>query len=67
MFWKVLVAVIVAIAAAFVTQSVGITIATFLVAMIIVLIIEGVQVVPQQNAWVVERPRQVPRRSSSRD
>jgi regulator of protease activity HflC (stomatin/prohibitin superfamily) len=55
MFWKVLVAFILAIAAAFTTQSVGVTIATFLIAMIVVFIIEGVRVVPQQNAWVVER------------
>ena len=55
MFWKVLVAFILAIAAAFLTQSIGITVATFLIAMIVVFIIEGVRVVPQQNAWVVER------------
>ncbi|MBL0143349.1 MAG: SPFH/Band 7/PHB domain protein [Betaproteobacteria bacterium] len=55
MFWKVLVAAIVAIAAAFLTQSVGITVATFLVAMIVVLIVEGIRVVPQQQAWVIER------------
>jgi regulator of protease activity HflC (stomatin/prohibitin superfamily) len=55
MFWKILVAIILSIGAAFTTQSVGITIATFLVAMIVVVIIEGVRVVPQQNAWVVER------------
>src|SRR5512139_3460950 len=55
MFWKVLVAAILSIAAAFLTQSVGITIATFLVAMIVVVIVEGIRVVPQQNAWVVER------------
>jgi len=55
MFWKILVAFILAIAAAFTTQSVGVTVATFLIAMIVVFIIEGVRVVPQQNAWVVER------------
>ena len=55
MFWKVLVAAVVAIAAAFLTQSVGITVATFLIAMVVVLIIEGMRVVPQQQAWVVER------------
>jgi len=55
MFWKVLVAVVLAIAAAFLTQSVGITIATFLIAMIVVLIVEGIRVVPQQQAWVIER------------
>ena len=55
MFWKVLVAAILSIAAAFLTQSVGITIATFLIAMIVVLIVEGIRVVPQQQAWVIER------------
>ncbi|PWB67186.1 MAG: paraslipin [Betaproteobacteria bacterium] len=55
MFWKVLVAAVLSIAAAFLTQSVGITVATFLVAMIVVVIVEGIRVVPQQNAWVVER------------
>jgi regulator of protease activity HflC (stomatin/prohibitin superfamily) len=55
MFWKVLVATIVSIAAAFLTQSVGITVATFLIAMIVVLIVEGIRVVPQQQAWVIER------------
>jgi regulator of protease activity HflC (stomatin/prohibitin superfamily) len=55
MFWKVLVAVIVSIAAALVTQSPALTIATFIIAMIVVLIIEGIRVVPQQQAWVIER------------
>ena len=55
MFWKVLVAAIIAIAAAFLTQSVGITVATFLIALIVVLIVEGIRVVPQQQAWVIER------------
>jgi regulator of protease activity HflC (stomatin/prohibitin superfamily) len=55
MFWKVLVAAIVAIIAASITQSVGITVATFLIAMIVVLIVEGIRVVPQQQAWVTER------------
>ncbi len=55
MFWKVLVAFVLSIAAAYTTQNVGITVATFLIAMIVVLIIEGIRVVPQQNSWVVER------------
>ena len=55
MFWKVLIAVILSIIAAFVTQSAGVTIATFLIALIVVLIIEGIRVVPQQQAWVIER------------
>jgi regulator of protease activity HflC (stomatin/prohibitin superfamily) len=55
MFWKTAIAIILTVVAAFVTKSTGVTIATFLVAMVIVLIFEGVRVVPQQNAWVVER------------
>jgi regulator of protease activity HflC (stomatin/prohibitin superfamily) len=55
MFWKVLVAVILTIAAASLTHSVAATIATFLVAMIVVVLVEGVRIVPQQSAWVVER------------
>ena len=55
MFVKVLAAFILSIIAAVLTESVGITIATFLVAMIVVVLVEGIRVVPQQNAWVVER------------
>ncbi len=55
MLWKTIIAVIVAIAAAALTHSALATIATFLVAMIIVFIFEGVRIVPQQQAWVVER------------
>ncbi len=55
MFFKILAAFILSVIAAAVTQSVGMTLATFLVAMIVVLIVEGIRVVPQQNAWVVER------------
>ena len=55
MFWKTIIAVILAIAAAWLTHSTFATIATFLVAMVVVFIFEGVRIVPQQNAWVVER------------
>jgi regulator of protease activity HflC (stomatin/prohibitin superfamily) len=55
MFWKTAIAVIVAIVMAVLTHSAVATIATFLVAMVIVFIFEGVRVVPQQNAWVIER------------
>ena len=55
MFWKMLVAIILTIVAAVTTHNALLTIATFLVTMIIVFVIEGVRVVPQQNAWVVER------------
>jgi regulator of protease activity HflC (stomatin/prohibitin superfamily) len=55
MFWKAAIAVIITVAVAALTKSTTATVATFFVAMIIVLVIEGVRIVPQQNAWVVER------------
>jgi regulator of protease activity HflC (stomatin/prohibitin superfamily) len=55
MFWKTAIAIVVTIAAAVLTGSTLATIATFLVGMIVVLVFEGVRVVPQQQAWVVER------------
>jgi regulator of protease activity HflC (stomatin/prohibitin superfamily) len=54
MFWKSIIAVVLAVLAAFATQSAWVTIAVFVVAMIVVILIEGVRIVPQQNAWVVE-------------
>ena len=55
MFWKTAIAVVVAVIMAYLTHSATATVATFLVAMVIVLVAEGVRIVPQQNAWVVER------------
>src|SRR5258708_4831964 len=55
MFWKTIIAVILAVAVAWLTKSATATIATFLVAMVVVFIFEGVRIIPQQNAWVVER------------
>jgi regulator of protease activity HflC (stomatin/prohibitin superfamily) len=55
MFWKTAIALLITVAAATLTHNTALTIATFLVAMIIVVIAEGVRIVPQQNAWVVER------------
>jgi regulator of protease activity HflC (stomatin/prohibitin superfamily) len=55
MLWKMLIAVLVSFGAAVLTHSAAATIATFLVATVIVLMFEGVRIVPQQNAWVVER------------
>jgi len=55
MFWKTLIAIVLTVAAAWLTHSAVATVATFLVAMIVVFIFEGVRIVPQQNAWVVER------------
>jgi regulator of protease activity HflC (stomatin/prohibitin superfamily) len=54
MLWKLIIAVILTIAAATVTKSTTVTIAVFVVALIVVFIFEGVRIVPQQNAWVVE-------------
>ena len=55
MFWKTLIAVILTVAAAVVSKSTTVTIAVFLLAMIVVFVFEGVRSVPQQSAWVVER------------
>lgn len=55
MFAKTIIAVILAVASGFITQSPVIAIGVFLGAFFITLIIEGVRIVPQQNAWVVER------------
>jgi regulator of protease activity HflC (stomatin/prohibitin superfamily) len=56
MFVKTVIAVILTIAAAMLTHgNVTATIATFVVAMLVVLTFEGVRIVPQQNAWVIER------------
>ena len=43
------------VVAALTHGNVTATIATFFVAMLVVLIFEGVRIVPQQNAWVIER------------
>jgi regulator of protease activity HflC (stomatin/prohibitin superfamily) len=55
MFWKTALAIIVTVAIAFLSKSGGVTIAVFLIAMFAVFITEGVRIVPQQSAWVVER------------
>ena len=55
MFWKMIVAIIVTIAIGSTTHNIALGVATFIVAMFIVLVAEGVRIVPQQNAWVVER------------
>jgi regulator of protease activity HflC (stomatin/prohibitin superfamily) len=55
MFWKTAIAIILTVAAALLTKSALATIATFLVAMVVVFIFEGVRIVPQQSAWVIER------------
>src|SRR5450432_4463767 len=55
MFWKTAIAIALAVAAFSLTHNAAATVATFLVAMIVVVIAEGVRIVPQQNAWVIER------------
>ncbi|HUL96799.1 MAG TPA: SPFH domain-containing protein [Usitatibacter sp.] len=55
MFWKTIIAIIVTVAVAALTHSTGLTLGTFILAMFVVMVAEGVRIVPQQNAWVVER------------
>ncbi|QJR09691.1 Protein QmcA [Usitatibacter rugosus] len=55
MFWKTAIAIVLTVLAAFLTHSALVTIATFFLAMVVVLIFEGIRVVPQQQAWVIER------------
>jgi regulator of protease activity HflC (stomatin/prohibitin superfamily) len=55
MFWKTIIAIFVTIAVASLTHNTALSVATFIVAMFIVLVAEGVRIVPQQNAWVIER------------
>jgi regulator of protease activity HflC (stomatin/prohibitin superfamily) len=55
MFWKTLIAIVLTVVVATLSKSAVFTVATFLLAMIVVLLAEGVRIVPQQNAWVVER------------
>src|SRR6267378_2129607 len=54
MLWKLVIAVVLTVAAAALTKSATVTVAVFLVALIIVFIFEGVRIVPQQQAWVIE-------------
>jgi regulator of protease activity HflC (stomatin/prohibitin superfamily) len=54
MLWKLIIAVVLTAAAATATRSTTVTVAVFVVALIVVFIFEGVRIVPQQNAWVVE-------------
>src|SRR3954471_18687162 len=54
MFWKAAIAVFVTVAAAVLTHSALATVGTFVFAMAVVIVAEGVRIVPQQNAWVIE-------------
>jgi regulator of protease activity HflC (stomatin/prohibitin superfamily) len=55
MFPKLIIAAIISIAAAAIPQTADFAGWIFFLAVIIVFVIEGVRIVPQQNAWVVER------------
>ena len=54
MLWKLVIAVVLTAVAAALTKSATVTVAVFVVALIVVFIFEGVRIVPQQQAWVVE-------------
>ena len=55
MFAKLIGAVIVTIIAATIPETRSFAVWIFLIAIIVVFVIEGVRIVPQQQAWVVER------------
>ena len=55
MFTKLIIALVVSIAAAFFPATEGYAVWIFFVAVVIVFVIEGVRIVPQQFAFVVER------------
>jgi len=55
MFPKLLIALAVSVAAAFVPQTAPYAIWIFVIAVVVVFVIEGVRIVPQQHAIVVER------------
>ena len=55
MFPKLLIAIAVSVAAAFVPQTAPYAIWIFVIAVVVAFVIEGVRIVPQQTAFVVER------------
>ena len=55
MFVKLIISVIIGAAAGFMTQNPGVAIGVFVGAFFVALLIEGMKIVPQQSAWVVER------------
>jgi regulator of protease activity HflC (stomatin/prohibitin superfamily) len=55
MFVKLIIAVVIGAAAGFMTQNPGVAVGVFIGAFFVALIIEGMKIVPQQSAWVVER------------
>ena len=52
MFWKTAIAVVLTVVTALLTHSPAATIATFFVAMIIVIVFEGVRIVPDRKSVV---------------
>jgi len=55
MFPKLLIAIAVSVAAAFVPQTAPYAIWIFVIAVVVAFVIEGVRIVPQQTAFVIER------------
>jgi regulator of protease activity HflC (stomatin/prohibitin superfamily) len=55
MFFKIIISVILALVAGFLSHSTTAAVAVFLGAFFVALLIEGIRIVPQQNAWVIER------------
>ena len=55
MFIKLIIAIIVAVAAYNFPATQRYWVWIFFIALVVVFVIEGVRIVPQQSAWVVER------------
>jgi regulator of protease activity HflC (stomatin/prohibitin superfamily) len=55
MFWKLALAIGLAIAASFVPPLAGYWLWVLFIGVVIAFVIEGVRIVPQQSAWVIER------------
>ena len=55
MFWKLAAAVAAAVVATQIPQLAGYWFWILLLGVIVAFVIEGVRIVPQQSAWVVER------------
>jgi len=55
MFFKIIIALVLAGAAGFLTHSPGVAVGVFAGAFAIALLVEGMRIVPQQSVWVVER------------
>ena len=55
MFGKLIIAAFLAAAAGFMTSNPGVAVGVFIAAFIVALLVEGMKIVPQQSAWVVER------------